>query len=58
MICRHGTLQVVFSCLAYAVVGSTPSGVPRRMSIPNTWDEKTNWTVAGVSCIAVLERKL
>eukprot|EP00891_Asterochloris_glomerata_P004773 jgi/Astpho2/4773/fgenesh1_pm.00067_%23_74_t len=40
-------MVVVFSCLAYAVVGSTPSGVPRRMSIPNTWDEKTNWTVAG-----------
>lgn len=42
-------MVIVWSGLGYAVYGGTPSGVPRRTRLPNTWDEKTNWTVARVS---------
>jgi len=40
-------LQVVWSCLSYALQGAPP-GVPRRLALPNTWDVKKTWTVATV----------
>lgn len=39
-------LVVIWSAVGYAVNSGTPNGIPRRTRIPNTWDEKTNWTVA------------
>lgn len=39
-------LVVIWSAVGYCVNSGTPSGIPRRTRIPNTWDEKTNWTVA------------
>ncbi len=41
-------LVVIWSAVGYCVNSGTPSGIPRRTRIPNTWDEKTNWTVARV----------
>lgn len=43
-------LVVIWSAVGYAVTihQKTPSGIPRRTRIPNTWDEKTNWTVTRV----------
>ena len=41
-------MVVIWSAVGYAVNRGTPSGVPRRTRLPNTWDEKTNWTVARV----------
>ena len=43
-------LVVIWSALGYAVNRGTPSGIPRRTRIPNTWDEKTNWRVARGCC--------
>ncbi|GAB4823306.1 hypothetical protein N2152v2_010352 [Parachlorella kessleri] len=39
-------LIIVWAGLSYAVRG-VPEGVPRRMRIPNTWNVKDTWTVAG-----------
>ena len=39
---------VIWSAVGYCVNRGTPTGIPRRTRIPNTWDEKTNWTVARV----------
>ena len=41
-------LVVIWSAVGYCVNSGTPSGIPRRTRIPDTWDEKTNWTVARV----------
>ena len=42
------TLSVVFfSCLSYALTGA-PNGVPRRLTLPNTWQVKTTWHVTRV----------
>ena len=46
-------LIIVWTGLSYAVRG-VPQGVPRRMRIPNTWEVKGTWTVAGVS-LALLD---
>lgn len=42
-------LVVIWSAVGYCVYQGTPSGVPRRAIIYNTWDVKTNWAVARVS---------
>ncbi len=39
---------VVFSLFGYAVVGSTPGGVPRPTRLPNTWEAVTFWRTAAV----------
>lgn len=41
-------MVIAWSGLAYAVAKPAPGGVPRRVQMPNTWDVKTTWTVAGV----------
>ena len=46
-------LVVIWSAVGYCVNSGTPSGIPRRTRIPNTWDEKTNWTVARV-CMQIM----
>lgn len=38
---------VVWSCLSYALQGG-PEGIPRRLALPNTWEVKSTWKVAGV----------
>jgi hypothetical protein len=41
-------MVVAWSGLAYAIAKPSPGGLPRRVQMPNTWDVKTTWTVAGV----------
>lgn len=41
-------MVAVWSALSFAVKG-TPTGVPRRLALPNTWNVKDTWTVAKVS---------
>ncbi len=41
-------MVIAWSGLAYAEAKPAPGGVPRRVQMPNTWDVKTTWTVAGV----------
>ena len=42
-------MVVVWSGVSYAIQSNTPEGLPRRLSLPNTWDEEAtrNWGVAG-----------
>lgn len=51
-------LVVIWSAVGYAVNSGTPNGIPRRTRIPNTWDEKTNWTVARVNAFHAAVRAL
>ena len=41
-------LVVIWSAVGYCIYKSTPDGVPRQAIIYNTWDVKTNWSVARV----------
>lgn len=43
-------MVVVWSGLGYCIAKPSPGGIPRRVQLPNTWDVKGTWTVAGVSC--------
>ena len=42
-------MVVAWSGVSYAIQGATPQGLPRRLSLPNTWEDESqrNWTVAG-----------
>ena len=41
-------MVVVWSGVSYAIQDNTPEGLPRRLSLPNTWDDDAtrNWGVA------------
>lgn len=39
-------MVVAWSGLSFTLQGP-PSGIPRRVDTPNTWDVKKGWTVAG-----------
>ena len=41
-------LVVIWSAVGYSIYKGTPDGVPRQAIIYNTWDVKTNWSVARV----------
>ena len=42
-------MVVAWSGVSYALQSATPSGLPRRLSLPNTWEDESqrNWTIAG-----------
>ena len=49
---EHRRAQVlVWSALSYALRGA-PAGVPRRVAIPNTWQDTGSWSVARVCAAA------
>lgn len=42
-------MVVVWAGISYAIQDAVPEGLPRRLSLPNTWETEatTNWGVAG-----------
>jgi boron transporter len=42
-------MVVLWSAISYSLQDATPEGLPRRLSLPNTWEDeaRNNWGVAG-----------
>ncbi len=47
-------MVIVWSGLGYAVAKPAPGGIPRRLQMPQVWEVKSTWSVAGVRFPALL----